>query len=278
MKVLRILILIILFISTNFFSSNLPLALAQDEESSTEEVNPRSTTLDSGADQQDVAKEAYRLVGNAFSVADTSNSIFNIFEDYSIFSFISLLGVGFTFVIGASWLFVIIKVATIVIFAGPRDEVFEKAVEDTQNFFRSIGWTFAFPIAISIGGFAVGIGSVFQWPSGLRECYGDDGSGETDYTFFFQAVIGVPEDTDVDQYCFGRGTPNIAEGQSNLNSRFSVKEGVSCLEGYKGISRCATDGSNITLVCTKTSESGGRDLFRWKKSLFEDRPITCEPD
>lgn len=120
---------------------------------------------------------------------------------YTIFSWISFGGLLFSIGLVIFWIALIVRAAFQAVQSEGNEEGLGESFKRVQSVFVGAGVALLVPIAISLFGGIIGLGPLWDWPAGLRDCPG--GSKQ----YFFQQVLelkGSAEDpvAEAESICF----------------------------------------------------------------------------
>ena len=113
---------------------------------------------------------------------------------YSIFSWLGLVGALYTVVIVIFWIFYIIRAAFKALKSEGTPEELAESTKQIKSVFVAVAMSVLFPVLMSIIGLFLGAGNVFQWPKAFQKC-----PTSSEYDYFFQAAINID---DPDAVCY----------------------------------------------------------------------------
>lgn len=133
------------------------------------------------------------------------------FDEYAtIWSWLTFIGGLISIFVMVFWVGLILRAAFLALKSEGSEEGMGEAMKKMQSAFIGAGISIAFPVALSLIGAIMGIGSLWQWPKALRGCPRSE-----DSAFFFQQVLRESDD------------PNIADPTSAAESTCYVGEAPS---------------------------------------------------
>lgn len=120
---------------------------------------------------------------------------------YSIFSWIAFGGLIFSIGLVIFWIALIVRAAFQAVKSEGQEEGLGESFKRVQSVFVGIGIALLVPILISLFGAAIGLGPLWDWPAGLRDCPGGS------ETYFFQQVLSLEGSADdpvgeAEEICF----------------------------------------------------------------------------
>lgn len=102
---------------------------------------------------------------------------------YSIFSWISFLGMIFSIGLILYWVFLIVRASFKAVKSEGNEEGLQDSFERVKSVFVGAAVAIAIPLIISVFGALLGLGPLWSWPAGLRNCPG------TDRDYYFQEAL-----------------------------------------------------------------------------------------
>jgi len=121
-----------------------------------------------------------------------NSGMFDFVSDASIFSWFAFLGGLLTIGMVAYWIVRILVSGVEALRSEGDQEKLQQSYAKLRANFIGMFLTFMFPAILSIIGFILGIGSIFNWPKMFTQCdYTEVRDEETvRYQFYFQAFLG----------------------------------------------------------------------------------------
>ncbi len=135
-----------------------------------------------------------------FPVFGTINS-----KSYTVISWITFIGGVLIILVVIFWILRILLAGLEAIRSEGDQEKLQEAFKKLQSNLVGVGVTFLIPIILTVIGFVLGIGSIFNWPKMFSDCpgshpqYDSSGNRVSGYDYYFQAYFSAKPGEDSTQ-------------------------------------------------------------------------------
>lgn len=121
-------------------------------------------------------------------------------------SWIGFIGTLATIALAIFWVYLIVRASFMQLKSAEKPEEKTESAKKIQSMLVGATIAMIFPVVITVIGIIIGVGPIWKWPEGFRECV-----GSADNEFYFQAALRNKTIDQAEVDCFGGGASNITD-------------------------------------------------------------------